>query len=117
MNKKLLLVLFSGMVSLSSCYYDKEEELYPVADYSGDTTTYYYMKDIKPMMSNNCAYGACHVAGAQAPDLSSYTALKNNLARAEYRALTEKTMPKAGPMSALDRHKFARWISLGALNN
>ena len=59
-----LSILFS--VSLSSCYYDTEEELYPDSGSSTcDTISVSYATDIVPIVSAKCSTPGCH-AGVNA---------------------------------------------------
>ena len=103
-------------VFVSSCYKDNEQELYPNS-FVSDTATYTYSGDIKPLMTGNCAYGSCHVAGQQAPDLSTYNGVKGNITAVKNRAIDLKNMPVSGPMSVANINKLSKWISDGALNN
>ncbi|MCF8427775.1 MAG: hypothetical protein K9H61_10030 [Bacteroidia bacterium] len=104
-------------ISLTSCYKDNEEELYPNSFTGNDTTTYTYAADIKPLMTANCAYSGCHIAGMQSPDLSTYVGLSGNIERVKARAITERTMPTSGPMASSDIAKLTNWINAGAKNN
>ncbi len=115
MKSKIAGLIILGAL-LSSCYKDNEEELYPNSIVN-DTATYTYTADIKPLMTSNCAYGSCHVSGAQAPDLSNYNSLKANISSVKNRAIDLKTMPTGGPMSPANISKLSKWISDGALNN
>jgi hypothetical protein len=111
---------FGLLISLvfSSCYNDKEEELYPSSfNNTIDTTTYYYSTDIKPLINGSCATPGCHVAGTGRVDLSTYTGLKNNIGGVNDRAVVLKNMPTSGPLSVADVNKLKNWIAKGALNN
>jgi hypothetical protein len=57
------------------------------------------------------------LAGAQIPDLSTYDGVSNNILRIQVRAIDEKSMPSAGPLSACDLQKLQIWINNGAQNN
>ena len=52
---------------LQSCYYDNEEELYPVAP-ECDTTNVSYANDVWPIISSNCT--SCHSGGAPQGNVS-----------------------------------------------
>lgn len=104
------------LLALTGCYYDKEEELYPNSFYN-DTTTYYYAKDIKPLMDASCATSLCHSTGKQAPDLSTYAGLSASAARVKVRAVDQRNMPTGGSLSVADINKLRNWIAAGALNN
>jgi len=114
MNKKYVLIIVMLAVSvLSACYYDKEEELYAkptTAEIKWSTT-------IKPIIDNNCATSGCHVAGAQSPDLSTYSAVFAKIDRVKARAVVERTMPTSGPLSQTNIDALSKWIDAGAPNN
>ena len=103
-------------ISLTACYKDTEEELYPNS-FVKDNNTYTFAADVKPIIDTKCASAGCHISGAQAPDLSAYALVKANIARVEARAVTLKTMPTSGALSVLEINKLKNWISAGALNN
>ncbi len=107
----LALLLFT-----TSCYYDNKEELYPNT-FGGtstcDTTNQKYSTGINTIINNNCASAGCHVVGAQSPDLSSYQKVKDNIARVKVRAIDQKTMPAAAPLSVCDINKLTAWINAG----
>lgn len=110
-------MLLMGILALSACYYDNEEELYPTSGGGCDTTNVTYSGVVKGIMDARCAVSGCHVSGAQTPDLSTYTGVKNNIDRVKVRALQEKTMPAASPLGDCDISKINTWINAGALNN
>ncbi|MBC7382509.1 MAG: hypothetical protein H7296_05860 [Bacteroidia bacterium] len=119
MNKFLGLIVLS--ITLSSCYNDKEEQLY-INEFAKNTDTTHtdtvtYSKDIHPLMTGSCAISGCHVSGASFPDLSAYTGLKANINRVKVRAVIDKTMPASGPLSLDKVAKLQSWINSGALNN
>ncbi len=114
MNKVLGFV-FLSMV-LGSCYYDKEETLYP-DEFIKDTAQTTYSGVIKPLIAGNCAISGCHVPGFQVPDLSTYAGLHANIERVRIRAIELQTMPAAGAMSTANIAKLKKWIENGAQNN
>ncbi len=59
MNK--LIVLFSGLLTLSACYYDNNSELHPAAGINNvcDTVNITYTNHIGPIYSAYCVNG-CH---------------------------------------------------------
>ncbi len=111
----------------SSCYYDKEELLYPV-EAPCDTLRVEYKEEVELILSANC-YG-CHsnaqsqVAGAGISleghaNLSSYVA--NNQARF-FGAIKHEAgyspMPKGGAqLEECEINKIEAWINEGAKNN
>jgi hypothetical protein len=117
---KVFAVLVLGLCVLTGCYYDNEEELYPVTSTTSgqnDTIPVTYAGDIAPMIAANCATSGCHVANAQVPDLSDYAKLSANITRVKVRAIDLKTMPASGPLSSANIEKLRKWIDAGALNN
>ncbi len=103
-------------ISLTACYKDTEEELYPNS-FVKDNNIYTFAADVKPIIDTKCASAGCHISGAQSPDLSSYAMVKANIVRVEARAVTLKTMPVSGALSVLEINKLKNWIDAGALNN
>ena len=113
MIKKLIVgMLLLG--SIQSCYYDKEEELYP-NDYYGsvDTGTVTYSATIAPLISSNCGSSGCH------PGYTNYTGLKVIVDNGQLknRVITLKNMPAAAPLSTTQIAKLQKWLDAGALNN
>lgn len=122
---KIVAVIITGAL-FTGCYYDKEEELYPNSTTATTSTTsttsttgtaVSYAADIQPLIASNCATPGCHRAGAQSPDLSDYAKLKNNIVRVKVRAIDDKNMPSAAPLSNANIAKLQSWIDAGALNN
>ena len=78
--KKLIVPLM--IVLLSSCYYDKEDQLYPLSNSGSggtcDTTNVTYTAAIQPILAQNCALSGCHDAATKSSgyDLSSYDGAK-----------------------------------------
>lgn len=54
---KILLFIFLTLI-VTSCYYDREEDLYPVSVSGCDTVGVSYSKDIKPVLKAHCLN--CH---------------------------------------------------------
>ena len=118
--KKVWSLIMLGIVILSGCYYDNEEELYPNQTSTTSTTTpiaVTYSSDIQPLIASRCASSNCHESGATFPDLSDYSKLTANITRVEVRAIDEKTMPSSGPLSNADITKLQSWIDAGTPNN
>jgi hypothetical protein len=64
---KSIVLLLTLTFFLQSCYYDNEEELYPVAP-ECDTTNVSYVNDVWPIISSNCT--SCHSGGAPQGNVS-----------------------------------------------
>ena len=61
----LLILVIVGMIQ--SCYYDNEEELYPVPS-PCDTTNVTYTQSVWPIISNNCTN--CHSGSTPSGNIS-----------------------------------------------
>ena len=105
---------------IASCYYDKEEQLYPQLNSACDTTNVRFSTKIQPILSLYC-YG-CH-SNANAASFGNNIKLENysdvvvNINRV-YGAIMHQTgyspMPKNGSMlSDCSRTMFAIWIRNG----
>jgi len=119
MKKKILYLSITLLtLSLSACYYDTEEEIYPNS-FGGnkDTANITYSGSIAPMLASNC--NNCHKAGGISPDLTAYTNVFANKARIKARAIdgNPTPMPTGGLMSLTNRNKLSAWIAAGAPNN
>lgn len=115
----ILLVPALGFI-FPSCYYDKEETLYPFV--KCDTTNVTYSQTLVPIMNANC--DVCHVTGnnVNAPILNSWAALKVFALNGKLMAALNHTGPKPMPSggSMLDNcsiRKFQKWVSQGAPDN
>lgn len=100
------------MLFAAGCYYDNVEELYPGAGNCGDVPDTYNTK-IAAILSNNCALSGCHVAGAEAPNLSDSSVVYGKIDRIQERAIIQKNMPPGGPLSSCDMKALQNWISGG----
>ena len=116
-------------VSLTSCYYDTEEELYPD---SGtvvcDTTSVSYTTDIVPIMNSKCSYSGCH-AGANAAagiPLETYAGVKEYIDADKARFISSiiwdgnaSNMPKGASSKMIDCNinTIKAWINSGYPNN
>ncbi len=111
----LLTLLFAG------CYYDVEEELYPVTG-TCDTTSVSYTASIAPIMNQHCV--SCHSGSSPSGniDLSSYASVKNYAADGSlYGSVSHASgwsaMPQnAGKIDACSILKIQVWINKGTPN-
>lgn len=121
MIKKVMLSLLAAVV-LFGCYYDNEQELYPV-NAQCDTTNITYSQFVKPMMDQQCV--SCHSAtNPQGQvNLSDYTNVKVRVTDGKlYGSLAHSSgyvaMPQGGTAwSACNLSKLKAWINKGAPNN
>jgi mono/diheme cytochrome c family protein len=120
-NPKLLFI--PGLllaISLGSCYYDNEEDLYPGGS-SCDTTNVTYSGTVAPIFQANC--NACHGGSTPSAGLAtdSYSAVSANIDRisgAINHLQGYSPMPQGGDkLSDCDLARIRRWINLGKPNN
>jgi hypothetical protein len=117
---KTLLITITAIVLLSSCYYDKEENLYGA---TCDTSAVTYNASIVPVLASNCI--SCH--GGAFPSgnvkLDTYTDVRTVAMNGKlYGSISHSTgffaMPQnAAQLSNCTISKFKIWISNGAPNN
>jgi hypothetical protein len=111
---------------LTTCYYDNEENLYPVSGQDCDLTNVTYTLTVKPVLQAYCL--SCHSTAASSGSgagirLENYTDLKTYATNGRlYGSVSHVAgysfMPKGG--SILDNctvQKLKKWIDDGALNN
>ena len=110
--KKIILFTIIAF-SVSSCYYDNKEDLYPEDPNACKTSGLTYNEDTKAIFANSCATTGCHESGGQTPVLETYAQVSSSIVRIEKRALVEKTMPPAGPLGSCDQSQLTQWIADG----
>lgn len=115
MNKIFILGLL--VFGLSSCYYDNEEDLYPIDPSDCETAGLTYDNEIKVLINSNCSTRGCHYTGSQEPTLTNYQEVKDNLDRISKQALEERTMPPSGPLATCEHNQLTQWIADGAPEN
>lgn len=116
-------------VSLTSCYYDTEEELYPDSgSIVCDTVSVSYATDIVPIMNSKCSYSGCH-AGSNAAagiPLETYAGVKEYLVANKARFISSiiwdgnaSNMPKSASTKMIDCNinTIRAWINAGYPNN
>lgn len=121
MNKKYLIIISLALSSLSSCYYDNEEYLYPNVT-ACDTSAVSYSQSIVPILQTNCL--GCHSGltpsgGVNLETHANVMIRVNNgslLNAVKYNNLNTP-MPPSGKMSDCNINKIAAWINQGAANN
>ena len=113
-------------LSLSSCYYDSEEYLFPQTDAQCDTTSVTYSSSVQPLLQQYCY--RCH-SNSNAPSYGSNIKLEaysDVVLRAEngslYGSIAHESgfspMPQGGGI--LDNCSLSKvkiWIDAGAPNN
>lgn len=116
-------IVFFSLLVLASCYYDKEEELYPSPSGGGgcDTTAMTYATNIKPIFDQSCAMAGCHDATTKSSgyDLSNYTGSAAAAKSARFLGAINHTtgfspMPKGmAKLSDCNISKITAWINAG----
>ena len=107
-------------MSLTGCYYDKEELLYhKTGTVDCATISAKYSTDVAPLIKNKCATAGCHDAGSAAGGtvLETYTQAAGVSARIYQRCVTDKTMPTSGPLSISEIAIISCWVNAGTPNN
>lgn len=115
--KGLFLFAVSFTMLFCSCYYDKEEQLYPkVTAKTCDTVNVNFQKNIEPVINNYCV--TCHGSNAAGGiDLSSYDLVKAK-ADAIYNTISHSSgfspMPKnSGKLDNCKITMFRKWREAG----
>ncbi len=114
-------IVITMLVSVTGCYYDKEEYLYP--DTACDTAAVKFNTSILPVLSSNC--NSCH--GGNTPSasikLDTYAGVKQQVDNGRlWGSVAHSTnyspMPKNGTkLNSCNLAKIRIWIAAGALNN
>ncbi len=119
--KKHLVILIVS-VSITGCYYDVSEELYPTAD-ACDTSSVTYSADIQVMLQQNCL--SCHAQSVNQGNviLEGYAQVKafadnGRLLGSISHASGYAAMPQGGvQLPACTINKVRAWINHGAPEN
>ena len=125
-RNKQFIILLTGIVLFSSCYYDKMDQIYPQAVISTcDTSNVTYTATVSTILTNNC--NSCHGATANVTgagiSLSTYAAVKpyitnGKLINSILQNGQASAMPKnAAKLDVCTINKITVWINKGALNN
>ncbi len=116
----ILLFAIAIVISISGCYNDNEEDLYPGSG-GCDTSNVTYSNSVAPVFAGYC--NSCHNANNASGSIltDSYTEVKNNMSRiygAIYHQSGFSAMPKdAGQLSPCDLAKVDIWVRQGMPNN
>ena len=111
-------MMASGILLFTSCYYDKEEILYPQ---QRDCTNVprKFDTEVKPVMLSRCATGSdCHGAGSTNSGgvLNNYQNIKNNSVLIRHVVLTG-IMPKGSSLTSAELNTIVCWIDSGSPQN
>lgn len=117
---RILILVFIVVACTQSCYYDKEELLYPGSNTPVDCTTVNakFAANVLPLISAKCASSGCHDATASGGlILQNHAQISGAKDRINTRAVVEKSMPAAGPLPPSEINIIRCWIESGAPNN
>jgi hypothetical protein len=114
-------IFFIVAIVNNSCYYDKEEILYPQT--ACDTSAVTYSSSVVPVLLSNCT--SCH--GGSTPSggisLTTYASVKTQVDNGKlWGAVSQASgfspMPKnASILNTCSLAKIKKWINAGAPNN
>ncbi|MEO6167925.1 MAG: hypothetical protein ABIO46_14050 [Chitinophagales bacterium] len=118
-----LLLLPVFLFALNGCYYDVEEDLYPIVNNPCDTSNVTFSGTIVPILQQNCY--SCHSSAANlgSVSLEEYNDVivvveDGRLSGAIHHQSGYSPMPKDAPqLSDCNLLKIDTWINHGALNN
>ncbi len=118
--KVRMIPLYVFLASLTSCYYDNEETLYPVS--VCDTVSPAFSTVITPIIASNCQ--GCHSGSAPSAGLSltTYAQIQSavqskNLMDHVMQTNGYSLMPPSGMLSNCKIDQLNTWISGGMPNN
>lgn len=124
-TKSMKWILSTGIlfVFISSCYYDKEENLYFASQFECDTTNVRYSVQVSGIISQNCL--PCHNAATASGGISleTYDQLKTMVLNGRVGASIRhdagvSAMPKLSPkLSECKIQTLAIWEKAGCPNN
>ncbi|MBI1342358.1 MAG: hypothetical protein GC171_05400 [Terrimonas sp.] len=117
------LALLTSVITLNSCYYDIEEELYPAGNSNCDTTGVTYSNTVAPIMQSLCI--SCHSTSLPSGNitLDTYAAVKTQALNGKlYGSINHSAgyvpMPQGGnKMNSCLVNRIKSWVDGGAINN
>jgi uncharacterized membrane protein len=118
--KKTGLFVIVMIAVMQGCYYDKEELLYPGTNVPADcaTVSAKFGADVSPLMATQCATAGCHnSAAAGGLVLQTHAQISAAKEAVRQRAIVEKSMPPAGPLTPAQVNTLKCWLDAGAPNN
>lgn len=121
-NRVFYFITGCCLLLVSSCYYDKEDELYAeyYANKNCDTVNVTFSQSILPIMEAKCNTAGCHVPGGSGPgDFTGYNGVKSKADNGSLvnRTITLKDMPPGAPLTICEMNKIRKWVEAGAPNN
>ena len=115
MKKSMYFLLCLGLITIASCYYDVEAELY--GSQVCDNSNVLYTSRIAPLMESKCL--SCHDAASGSPVvLDSYNNVKNQFVNGKALCAVEHgsgclAMPQSGQLSTCDLTACQKWVEAG----
>lgn len=119
-NTRIVVLMMVTAAIMQSCYYDKEELLYPGANTPVDCTTVNarFAANVQPLINAKCATSGCHDGTASGGlILQNHAQISGVKERVNARVVVEKTMPPSGPLQPAEINTIKCWIESGAPNN
>jgi len=121
--KKIIFALCATGLTMTGCYNDKYEELYPTGGCDLSNTT--YSATVKNIVQQSCALGGCHDAATASSGvvLDTYAGLKaiaddGRLMQVVKHENGVTPMPQnAAQLDACTISKLQKWVDNGAQNN
>ncbi|MEO5891363.1 MAG: hypothetical protein ABIQ31_14010 [Ferruginibacter sp.] len=107
-------------VLAGSCYYDKEELLYPGNNQPPNCATApaSFSADVLPLVMSKCAIPGCHDATASGGfTFQNYNQVSAAKEMINIQVVIQKTMPATGALPPAEINIIKCWIEGGGLNN
>ena len=116
MMKKLIMATCLWL-SLSACYYDKEQVLFPSAVNCSNINAK-FSSDIVPIVQSKCSITGCHDAGStnKGGPFTNYSEIKAKASIIKSQVLSG-AMPQGTTLSASQIQMISCWVDNGSLNN
>ncbi len=124
--KTLFFVLSSILIILfTSCYYNKQDILYPDGNVPCNTVSAKFSTDVLPVMNVSCNSSGCHNTSSAASGviLDTYAGVKTHALNGRLMGSMNQTsgyssMPKGGAkLNNCSLAKIQQWINAGTPNN
>ena len=109
-------IIAFGLLIISACAYDNEEDLFGENDCN---STVSFAQDVQPIIEAHCAIPDCHVSGAQPPNLMQTSTIISRADRIRDRTQS-RTMPPSSSGITLTEAEIQTidcWVQQGANEN
>ena len=121
---RILIISLLALLLSFGCYYDNEEDLFPILPGDCDTTSVSFAIDVEPILSSNCYL--CHAA-ISAASLGGNITIDNYTDIADQASTILSSIQHGTGISAMPKgssklsdcriKKIEAWISQGKLQN